>query len=146
MILLMWTTYVDSNRSNGSVSPLQDDLFDKLTTTALNNHLKQQMEKLTAKVFRTYNASYTLQKLLDQTPSDMGSVEEKVRIVLSYITSSIILTLSKVLHYNRCNREVAILCNHQRSLPKVANTNNLYLSYHATHSIVDVHRANGEVG
>lgn len=37
-----------------------DDLFDKLDTAKLNAHLKELMPGLTAKVFRTYNASITL--------------------------------------------------------------------------------------
>ncbi|KAF3792425.1 DNA topoisomerase 1 [Nymphaea thermarum] len=37
-----------------------DDLFDRLDTTKLNAHLKNLMPGLTAKVFRTYNASITL--------------------------------------------------------------------------------------
>lgn len=60
-----------------------DDLFDRLTvsnpcklallscllcvqTTSLNKHLSELMEKLSAKVFRTYNASKTLQEQLDE--------------------------------------------------------------------------------
>ena len=39
-----------------------DDLFDKIDAQALNDYLKSQMEGLTAKVFRTYNASFTLQQ------------------------------------------------------------------------------------
>jgi len=38
-----------------------DDLFDKIDAQALNDYLKSQMEGLTAKVFRTYNASITFQ-------------------------------------------------------------------------------------
>lgn len=79
-----------------------DELFDKLSTSALNLYLKTIMPGLTAKVFRTYNASITLQQELDKMPEDM--VERTVE--------------EKVLFYNRCNREVAILCNHQRALPK----------------------------
>jgi DNA topoisomerase-1 len=41
---------------------LEDDLFDKIDAGALNDYLKSQMEGLTAKVFRTYNASSTLQQ------------------------------------------------------------------------------------
>lgn len=41
-----------------------DDLFDTLNTTKVNTHLKGLMPGLTAKVFRTYNASYTLDKLV----------------------------------------------------------------------------------
>eukprot|EP01087_Luapelamoeba_hula_P019975 TRINITY_DN6711_c0_g1_i1.p1 TRINITY_DN6711_c0_g1~~TRINITY_DN6711_c0_g1_i1.p1 ORF type:complete len:825 (+),score=255.43 TRINITY_DN6711_c0_g1_i1:41-2476(+) len=77
-----------------------DDLFDHLTTTALNAHLKAQMPGLTAKVFRTYNASITLQQELAK---DMGGAES---------------VNEKFLFYNRANKEVAILCNHQRSTPK----------------------------
>lgn len=51
-------------------------------------------------MFRTYNASITLQKqLLELTEDDMSVPE-------------------KLLAYNRANRAVAILCNHQRAVPK----------------------------
>ncbi|KAG2581629.1 hypothetical protein PVAP13_6KG055400 [Panicum virgatum] len=40
------------------------DLFDKLDTTRLNAHLKDLMPGLTAKVFRTYNASITLDDIV----------------------------------------------------------------------------------
>lgn len=77
-----------------------DDLFDRLNTAILNKHLNELMEGLTAKVFRTYNASKTLQEQLDLlTKADMSLPE-------------------KLLAYNRANRAVAILCNHQRSVPK----------------------------
>lgn len=58
------------------------------------------MEGLTAKVFRTYNASVTLESELEKQPDEDMSVDEKM------------------LFYNRANREVAILCNHQRSVSK----------------------------
>lgn len=58
------------------------------------------MEGLTAKVFRTYNASKTLQDQLDLLTNPKEAIAEKV------------------LAYNRANRQVAILCNHQRSVPK----------------------------
>ena len=38
-----------------------DDLFDRVNTSTLNSHLTTIMDGLTAKVFRTYNASITLQ-------------------------------------------------------------------------------------
>ena len=41
-----------------------DDLFDKLDTSKLNAHLKGLMPGLTAKVFRTYNASITLDDMV----------------------------------------------------------------------------------
>ncbi|XP_058062940.1 DNA topoisomerase I, mitochondrial [Anopheles bellator] len=77
-----------------------DDLFDRLTTTLLNEYLKSLMIGLTAKVFRTFNASFTLQKQLEQLTDPKSSVPEKL------------------LSYNRANRAVAILCNHQRAVPK----------------------------
>lgn len=55
------------------------------------------MPGLTAKVFRTYNASYTMSTLLkDMSPT--GTVAEKVKA------------------YNDANRKVAILCNHKRTV------------------------------
>ena len=58
------------------------------------------MEGLSAKVFRTYNASRTLQEQLDQMTNGKDSINDKI------------------LSYNRANRAVAILCNHQRAVPK----------------------------
>uniref|UniRef100_A0A914IB77 DNA topoisomerase I n=1 Tax=Globodera rostochiensis TaxID=31243 RepID=A0A914IB77_GLORO len=77
-----------------------DDLFDRLDTSSLNQYLKELMDGLTAKVFRTYNASITLQEQLDKLTNPSDSVHEKL------------------LSYNRANRQVAILCNHQRAVPK----------------------------
>ena len=74
-----------------------DDIFDRLTTTQLNNHLKNYMPGLTAKVFRTYNASYTMSRLLNEMKSE-GSIPEKIK------------------DYNDANRKVAILCNHKRTV------------------------------
>lgn len=76
-----------------------DPLFDRLSTSVLNKHLQTLMPGLTAKVFRTFNASYTFQNELKNTPKE-GLVAEKI------------------LAYNRANRQVAILCNHQRSVSK----------------------------
>lgn len=77
-----------------------DDLFDRLNTQTLNEHLKDLMPGLTAKVFRTYNASITLQRQLDELTDADASIPEKI------------------LAYNRANRAVAVLCNHQRAVPK----------------------------
>ncbi|KAG8222958.1 hypothetical protein J437_LFUL000253 [Ladona fulva] len=77
-----------------------DDLFDRLNTGILNKHLNELMEGLTAKVFRTFNASFTLQAQLNELTDPDVSIPEKI------------------LQYNRANRAVAILCNHQRSVPK----------------------------
>ncbi|KAL1657243.1 DNA topoisomerase 1 [Didymella pomorum] len=74
-----------------------DDIFDRLTTSALNKHLTSYMPGLTAKVFRTYNASYTMARLLKEMKAT-GTIQEKVKA------------------YNDANREVAILCNHKRTV------------------------------
>lgn len=79
-----------------------DDLFDRLTTAVLNKYLNSLMDGLTAKVFRTYNASITLQNQLLELSEEFD--DENVA--------------SKVLCYNRANRAVAVLCNHQRAAPK----------------------------
>lgn len=46
-----------------------DDLFDKLDTSKLNAHLKDLMPGLTAKVFRTYNASILLDDMVSSWTS-----------------------------------------------------------------------------
>lgn len=74
-----------------------DEVFDRLTTSALNKHLSNYMPGLTAKVFRTYNASYTMGALLKDLKAS-GTVAEKVKA------------------YNDANRKVAILCNHKRTV------------------------------
>ncbi|XP_058218815.1 DNA topoisomerase 1-like isoform X1 [Rhododendron vialii] len=76
-----------------------DDLFDKLDTGKLNAHLKELMPGLTAKVFRTYNASITLDEMLSKETKD-GDLAEKVVV------------------YQHANKEVAIICNHQRTVSK----------------------------
>lgn len=42
----------------------EEDLFEKINASRLNEYLKEFMEGLSAKVFRTYNASITLQNEL----------------------------------------------------------------------------------
>ncbi len=56
----------------------QDDLFDRLNTTILNEYLQTLMPGLTAKVFRTYNASITLQEQLDALTNEDDNVTHKV--------------------------------------------------------------------
>jgi len=93
--------YSRISSSSSRVKKAADEVFDELTTSALNTHRKQQMPGLTAKVFRTYNASITLEKELEKmTATEDMSVDERM------------------LFYNRANREVAILCNHQRTVSK----------------------------
>ncbi|KAF7321369.1 DNA topoisomerase I [Mycena kentingensis (nom. inval.)] len=78
----------------------EDDLFDRVNTAGLNKHLQSEMKGLTAKVFRTFNASITFQRLLDENNLKDASLQEKLNA------------------YNKANREVALLCNHKRAVPK----------------------------
>mmetsp|Transcript_15779 Transcript_15779/g.38918 ORF Transcript_15779/g.38918 Transcript_15779/m.38918 type:complete len:808 (-) Transcript_15779:249-2672(-) len=80
----------------------QDQMIFQINPTELNDYLKQYMDGLSAKVFRTYNASYVLQQELDKKENDIAP------------DTSI---ADKSVFYNECNKEVAILCNHQRSIP-----------------------------
>ncbi|KAG5467983.1 hypothetical protein LSCM4_01070 [Leishmania orientalis] len=77
------------------------DIFDQLNPTQLNDHLKSFMDGLSAKVFRTYNASITLDRWFKEKP-----VDPKWSIA------------DKLAYFNKANTEVAILCNHQKSVSK----------------------------
>jgi len=66
------------------------------------------MDGLSAKVFRTYNASRTLQEELHKKEKAPG---------WSRMTAN-----EKVAEYNAANREVAILCNHQKTVSKAQET------------------------
>lgn len=74
-----------------------DDVFDRVSTSSLNKHLGEYMNGLTAKVFRTYNASRTMSDLLQELKAE-GTIPEKVK------------------RFNDANREVAIICNHKRTV------------------------------
>lgn len=53
-------------------------ILNYLQTTVLNKHLNELMEGLTAKVFRTYNASWTLQEQLNELTNPDDTEAEKV--------------------------------------------------------------------
>jgi DNA topoisomerase-1 len=82
-----------------------EDVFETLTPPVLNKHLNSLMKGLTAKVFRTYNASITLEK-------ELPAAEELDGLSIQ----------DKVLRYNAANRQVAILCNHQKTVSKATET------------------------
>lgn len=77
------------------------DIFSDLSPTQLNDHLKSFMDGLSAKVFRTYNASVTLDRWFREKP-----VDPKASLA------------DKLAYFNKANTEVAILCNHQKSVSK----------------------------
>lgn len=76
-----------------------DQIFDRLDPSILNKHFQGYMKGLTAKVFRTYNATHTMQQQMDIIPNE-GTINEKI------------------VRYNAANRQVAILCNHQKAIGK----------------------------
>ncbi|CAE7702540.1 TOP1, partial [Symbiodinium microadriaticum] len=78
-----------------------EQVFNTLTPTILNKHLTSIMPGLSAKVFRTYNASITLEK-------ELPSAEELEGLTIQ----------EKMIRYNAANRQVAILCNHQKTVSK----------------------------
>ena len=78
-----------------------NDLFDLINASKLNDYLKQLMDGLSAKVFRTYNASFVLQQQLNKKEFNLNDDINK-----------------KIAYYNEANRQVAIMCNHQRTVPK----------------------------
>jgi DNA topoisomerase-1 len=88
----------------------KEDLFDSINSHNLNEYLNSFLEGLTAKVWRTCNASFTFQKELDKLITSKKLdifTEENDRI--NYLLSIFI----------QANTEVALLCNHQ----KTAKTN-----------------------
>ncbi|KAL8271724.1 hypothetical protein Esti_004319 [Eimeria stiedai] len=160
-----------------------EDVFDRINSASLNSHLKQLMPGLSAKMFRTYNASITLQQELQKLQPTLrlfkeelqqqqqGSTKVKMKQVAKAHADLVgaaaaaaasgaaaaateegrgaaeaagavrsdkgnekgeteqgeeapILDINLsdvnqlVQFYNDANRAVAILCNHQRSVPK----------------------------
>ena len=80
-------------------------VFDEINPSVLNKHLSSLMPGLSAKVFRTYNASVTLENTLPSSEEISAlSIQEKLQ------------------RYNDANRQVAILCNHQKTVSKATET------------------------
>jgi DNA topoisomerase-1 len=71
-------------------------IFPDVNSTSLNDYLKTLLPGLTAKVFRTYKAGYTLQKQLDENSPSMDA-----------------LTHEKKIYYDTANVKVALALNHK---------------------------------
>ena len=82
----------------------KDELFDLINSTTLNDYLSSIMKGLTAKVWRTYNASLLFQKELDKVKVEKVS-EIDPNEKLNYLIAM----------FNQANTAVALLCNHQKS-------------------------------
>ena len=89
-----------------------DDLFDKINPTLLNTYIKtiSSQDDLTAKVFRTYNASYLFQNEINEINKKYNKKENKEDYISELLTS-----------YNKANLKVALLCNHQKNVSKSFN-------------------------
>lgn len=83
----------------------KSDLFDLIDAKSLNEYLNSYMEGLTAKVWRTYNASNTFQKELDKINEEkLSKIPENQRI--NYLIG----------FFEQANTAVALLCNHQKNV------------------------------
>jgi len=85
------------------------NVFEKVDPSMVNEYLKSMMDGLSAKVFRTHNASTCLQSELTKTKG----------FKLAQGTTDI--TTESQIHekkyfYDTCNKQVAILCNHKRTV------------------------------
>ena len=88
----------------------KDDLFDSINAAALNEYLNSFMKGLTAKVWRTYNASLLFQKEIDKININHLkniSGDEKLNYLIAM--------------FNQANTSVALLCNHQKNVNKGAD-------------------------
>ncbi len=83
----------------------KDALFDEITASVLNEYLNNYLEGLTAKVWRTFNASFLFQKELDKIKEEhleKFNSNEKINYLIAM--------------FNQANTEVALLCNHQKAI------------------------------
>ena len=82
-----------------------DNIFDLINTNDLNKYLQSLMDGLTAKVFRTYNASTLFyDELFYIKLNDNMGENEKMDFLLD--------------KFNQANIKVASLCNHQKNVQK----------------------------
>ena len=83
-----------------------DEVFDLVNSDSLNSYLRKFMRKLTAKVFRTFNASYLMQTELRKILAKYKDYDkpDKLQVVLH--------------EYEMANLKVAKLCNHQKEVNK----------------------------
>jgi DNA topoisomerase-1 len=83
----------------------KEDLFDLINAPIINDYLNSFMKGLTAKVWRTYNASLLFQKEIDKIKEEtISKIEPSER--LNYLIAM----------FNLANTSVALLCNHQKNI------------------------------
>jgi DNA topoisomerase-1 len=88
-----------------------DQLLDLINSNSVNKYLQEFMKNLTAKVFRTYNASYLYQQEINKINKKYKDYDksDKLTILLN--------------EFNEANLKVAILCNHQKNVNKKNHDN-----------------------
>jgi len=83
----------------------EDQLFDHVQPADLNTYFHGVMDGLSAKVFRTYNASITLCQELQKTNAMVTAAQRKREGDVEALCN----------YYTLANKQVAILCNHQKA-------------------------------
>lgn len=109
----MFTRSTKDAKGNIAIKKPTDAIFERIDTSNVNKFLRDPKEGgmpgLSAKVFRTYNASTTFQGLLNKTADNLR--ERGLEPTLQSLKDE----------YMQANRLVAILCNHQKTVnPQVA--------------------------
>ena len=84
-----------------------DDVFETVKPAMLNDYFKTIMDGLSAKVFRTFNASITLDAELRKTEAEVTDAQRQKEGHVNALFN----------YYNIANKNVAELCNHQRATP-----------------------------
>ena len=88
-----------------------DQIFDKISPIEINEYLKSFMKNLTAKLFRTYNATNLFEIEINKIIKKYKDYDKKDRIQLL------------IKEYNKANLKVAITLNHQKNISKGFNDN-----------------------
>ena len=89
-----------------------DPIFDRVKSKDINDYLRSLMKGLTSKVFRTMNASTLYQSELGKASRRFASLSGKDTAAQAE-RADLILDAMK-----EANRQVAILCNHQKAVSK----------------------------
>lgn len=84
----------------------KEDLFDLVKSNDVNKYLTSFMKGLTAKVFRTFNASYKFMKELRNITKKYEKYEKGDR------------EIAILNEFNVANTKIAALCNHQKKVSK----------------------------
>jgi DNA topoisomerase-1 len=83
-----------------------EDIFDLISSQDVNKYLQTFMKDLTAKVFRTFNASYLFQK-------EIHKINKKYESQIDTIDQSVLID-----EYLKANTSVAKKLNHQKNVGK----------------------------